>query len=163
MRDQNRIFRFIMSLTMNADEAEELLQQVSMTLWERWDDFDPERGVFFYWAVGIARNHMCNHVRQCMSRGKYVLFDTDLLEELANTQTENADFYEEQYQALSKCLEKLSPRRRSLVENFYGRTVSIADVASTHGLSRSALYRHLESIRKTLFNCIMLRTAPGGA
>ena len=157
MRNQHRIYRFIMSLVPYADEADELLQQVSMTLWQRWETFDPERAEFIHWALGVARNHVRNHVRRRARQRKHVVFDETLVEELAQTRIEHADEFDEQREALGDCLQNLSAPHRALVENFYNRTASVGDIAQSYGISRRSLNRYLSRIRQALLDCILRR------
>lgn len=161
MRNQDRIYRFIMSLVPVADEASEILQEVSMTLWRRWEEFDPERGDFMPWALAVARNHVRNHVRKNVRRDQHVVFDGDLVDKLAETRIENAEVFDQQREALDLCLERLSPSHRALVHAFYSRNTSARQLAISYGLSKSSLFRILRQIRDALFDCISLRLSRG--
>lgn len=163
MRYQHRIYRFIMSLVPDADEADDLLQQVSMTLWQRWDTFDPERSEFIHWALGVARNHVRNYIRTRARNKKHVVFDETLLEELADVRIQEEQLFEEQREALSNCLKRLSMPHRALVENFYNRTASVGDIASSYGISRRSLTRYISRIRQALMDCILRHLAKGAA
>jgi len=44
--------------------AEEIVQDVFLTVWRRADTFDPERGTFRSWALQIAHNRIVNELRQ---------------------------------------------------------------------------------------------------
>jgi RNA polymerase sigma-70 factor (ECF subfamily) len=157
MRNQDRIYRFIMTLVPIADEANEILQEVSMTLWRRWDEFDPMRGEFMPWALGIARNHIRNHVRKNVRRDQHIVFNGDLVDQLAEARIENAEIFDQQREALDQCLQKLTPAHRSLVQAFYSRQTSARQMALSYGLSKASLFRILRRIRDALFDCITIR------
>jgi RNA polymerase sigma-70 factor, ECF subfamily len=40
VRNQNRIYRFIMTLIPNRTDADDLFQQTSLTLWKTWARYD---------------------------------------------------------------------------------------------------------------------------
>lgn len=44
--------------------AEEIVQDVFLTVWRRADTFDPERGTFRSWSLQIAHNRIVNELRQ---------------------------------------------------------------------------------------------------
>lgn len=155
MRSQHRIYRFIMTLVPDADEADDLLQQVSMTLWQRWDDFDPDQAQFIQWALGVARNHVRNYIRTRVRKKKHVVFDEALVEELADVRIEEEQHFEEQREALNVCLKRLSAPNRALVENFYNRTASVGEIARSYGISGRSLNRYVSRIRQTLLDCIL--------
>lgn len=157
LKYQSSIFRFIMSLVPQADEADELLQQVSMTLWQRWDSFDPERGTFLQWAIGVTRNHVRNHIRRQMVRNKHVVFDDALVEELAETREAHSDRFDQRQDALANCLERLSAGNIAIVQAFYGRTTTVASVAKSLGMSVRSLNRIVDRIRRALMDCVTRR------
>lgn len=156
MQHQTSIYRFIMSLVPQADEAEDILQQVSVTLWRNWDSYDPERGKFLNWAIGVARNHVRNHIRQRATRNQHVVFDEGLVEQLASTRA-NMDDFDQRRDALNACLQRLSAQARSLVESYYGRTVSVSEMARSYGLTARSLFRQVSGIRHALLDCITRR------
>src|SRR5205823_1447153 len=59
--------------------AEEIVQDVFLTVWRRADTFDPERGTFRSWALQIAHNRIVNELRQRSRRPRTAL-DSDTLE-----------------------------------------------------------------------------------
>jgi RNA polymerase sigma-70 factor (ECF subfamily) len=57
------LYAIALRITTNATEAEDIVQDVFLSLWERAADFDPERGSAFAWAVTQARNRAIDRVR----------------------------------------------------------------------------------------------------
>jgi RNA polymerase sigma-70 factor (ECF subfamily) len=41
VRNQNRVYRYLLTLVPNRADAEELFQQTILTLWETWERFEP--------------------------------------------------------------------------------------------------------------------------
>ena len=95
---QSRLFGYIHSLVRDLDDADDLFQQTTLILWNKFDDFDRARS-FLSWACGVARLEVCNFLR---SRGRQRLyFSDDLNLLLAEAQDELAhDEMEERRDAL---------------------------------------------------------------
>ena len=51
---QSRLFGYIHSLVRDLDDADDLFQQTTLILWNKFGDFDPARS-FLSWACGVAR------------------------------------------------------------------------------------------------------------
>jgi len=159
VRNQQRVFRYIMSLVPNRADAEELFQQTCLTLWECWERYDPALD-FFPWACGIAHNHVRNFHRK--RQNAQVQLQADVLEVLAERSQELLRREDDRLAALQDCLAALTERNRHVIQSYYGgRTVQqIADQLSA---SPNAIYKLLDRVRKTLHDCVSLRLAGGGA
>lgn len=154
VKDQARIYRFIATLVTCRADAEDLMQAVTISLWERWKDFDPERGAFVAWAMGIAHNHVRNYFRSVERRRKHVVFDEVLVEKMSEAAVEHAELIDEKVEALRVCVEKLPGQQRTLVDQYYRRSGSVGDLARSLELSRNTLLRRMALIRKCLWKCI---------
>jgi RNA polymerase sigma-70 factor (ECF subfamily) len=157
VRDQQRVFRYIVSLVPNRADAEELFQQTCLTMWERWERYDPALD-FFPWACGIAHNHVRNFHRK--RQNAQVQLQADVLEMLAERSRELRQREDDRVAALHDCLAELTARNRRVIESYYGeRTVQqIADQLHT---SPNAIYKILDRVRKALHDCVSLRLAGG--
>src|ERR1035438_7427681 len=63
LRSEREIFRYVTALVPNLVEAEEIVQQTALALWEKFDSYDPSRP-FTPWACRFA----LNKARQWMER-----------------------------------------------------------------------------------------------
>src|SRR6266404_5220948 len=76
LRDhQTQLFGYIYSLVRNLDDADDLFQQTSLVLWDKFDHFDPGKS-FIAWACGVARFEVSNFLR---SRSRQRLHFSDEL------------------------------------------------------------------------------------
>ena len=57
------VLRYVLSIVPNANDAEEIVQQTAVVLWEKFGDYDPSRP-FTPWACRFA----LNVARQWMAR-----------------------------------------------------------------------------------------------
>jgi hypothetical protein len=55
VRFQDRIFAFMATVLPNRDDAEEVFQQISLVLWQKWRELGPSRD-FVRWACGMAHH-----------------------------------------------------------------------------------------------------------
>jgi RNA polymerase sigma-70 factor (ECF subfamily) len=149
---QSRLFGYIHSLVRDLDDADDLFQQTTLILWNKFGEFDRTRS-FLSWACGVARLEVCNFLR---SRGRQRLyFSDDLNLLLAEAQDElTYDETEERRIALAGCVEKLRQRDRQLLDECYGHEEGVRQVAGRHGRSSHSVHNSLRRIRRSLFECI---------
>ena len=150
---QGKVYRYILTLILNTADAEDIFQQTSLTLWEKWQQYDPA-SPFAPWAYGIARNHIRNHIRKSMRLGRSVALSELLIERISDIRQESESTLERRRNALPDCLERLSQKHRRLLEKRYDAGESIESVAETFGLSVEAAYKTIQRIRRTLHDCI---------
>jgi RNA polymerase sigma-70 factor (ECF subfamily) len=151
VRNERRLYGYIVTLLPNRDEAEEVFQEACLTLWKTWAAYDARRD-FMSWACGVARNKVKEHVRRRQRQG--VSFDDDLAEKLADTRLSVEQTLDARAEALGDCLGKLLTPQRELVERCYSGTQSIKAIAEEMKLAPSALTMRLQRIRKVLLDCV---------
>ncbi|MFN5583779.1 MAG: sigma-70 family RNA polymerase sigma factor [Planctomyces sp.] len=159
VRNQQRIFRYIVSLVPNRADADELFQQTCLTLWESWERYDMSLD-FVPWACGIAHNHVRNFYRK--RQNSQVHLDADVVEMLATRSSQLRQRDDEKITALRACLNELTERNRGIVENYYGG-MSVQEIATQRDLSANAIYKLLDRVREALHGCVNLRLAEGAA
>ena len=55
LRSEREIFRYVAALVPNVADAEDIVQQAALALWEKFDDYDPAKP-FAPWACRFALN-----------------------------------------------------------------------------------------------------------
>src|SRR5210317_848815 len=101
VRNQQRMFAYIVSLVPNRADAEELFQQTCLTLWEHWERYDMSLD-FVPWACGIAHNHVRNFFRK--RQNSQIQLDADVLEMLAMRSQQMQQRESDQAAALRECM-----------------------------------------------------------
>jgi len=160
LANQNRVFRFLMTLVPRREDAEDLLQQTSITLWRSRDKYDPSAGDFSSWACAIAHNHVRNFRRKENTRRN--ILSEEVTRALIETRGANASLLDDWHHALNQCLQRLTPHQRAMVEECYGGGTPIKDSAPGSGRSANALYKVLRNIRSSLHDCIRKAAPEGG-
>ncbi len=77
-RHQRKIWRFINALLPAPNAADDVLQETSLVLWRKWEQFDTDRE-FLPWACGIARLQVLRFVRENRCKPKQIAIATGLL------------------------------------------------------------------------------------
>src|SRR5438093_13667452 len=85
LRSEREIFRYVAVLVPNVADAEDIVQQTALALWEKFDAYDPNQP-FTPWACRFA----LNKARQWIERRQrwQALLDGGLVEALAQRREE---------------------------------------------------------------------------
>jgi RNA polymerase sigma-70 factor (ECF subfamily) len=150
-RHQAEVERYVLTMLPSASAAAEVLQEVSVRLWEKWADYDEQRP-FVPWAIRFAYLEVLKW-RQKQARERLVFSDA-LLDQIHAAYEDEAPLMEARRQALEGCLEKLGPQERRWVLRRYERHGSMQDEARNEGMSLNQIYYALEQIRARLLDCI---------
>ena len=142
---------FVRTLLPTWDDVDEVMQDVSVAAWIKFDRFDPQTD-FARWAATIARYEVLNY-RRTKARDRLV-FDEDLILLIAEECQEEFGSGEEERQALDGCLDKLPSQQRELLLRAHAEGQKIKLMAEEIGVSPSALYKTLSRLRLTLLRCI---------
>lgn len=141
---------FARTLVPTREDAREVMQEVAVVLWQKFDDLD-DAANFRPWAFAVARFKALAWLRD--QKRDRLVFDDDVLALLADEVTEHADAYAAERRALEACVEKLSPAQRRLLEAAYAPGARIDALAEAAGRSPMSFYKALHRIRLTLMDC----------
>ncbi len=146
--------RYVYSMVPRSADAAEVVQVVSLKLWEKWENYDQERP-FLPWAMRFAYLEILKW-RQRLARERLV-FSDELLQQLHSTHEELDPLMEVRREILGQCLERLNEEDQELIRLRYtGRHGAIKEEAERTGKKMHKLYYALERIRVALLNCIEL-------
>ena len=148
---QRRVFSYIYTLVPDRHDAEDLLQETSLVICEKFHEFKPNTD-FVAWACQIAWWRVRN-ARQKFARSK-IIFDQEVLDAVAQTSAVMSRELDARHEALEHCLRKLPARDRELVLTRYEPDSNVEEAASRTGRSLDAAYKALGRIRKLLLDCV---------
>lgn len=157
LRSEREIFRYVAALVPNVSDAEDIVQQTAIALWEKFDSYDPNLP-FTPWACRFA----LNKARQFIERSQRwkALLEGGLAEELERRRGEMLPEIETQLRHLEGCVGKLPDEQRTLVEGYYYRRDGVDKLAEQLGKTEAATYKMLQRIRQTLQACIEQGSKP---
>ena len=148
---QRRIFSYIYTLVPSRTDADDILQETSLVICEKFSQFKPGTD-FAAWACQIAYWEV-RRARQKYARAK-VVFDQEVVDAVAQTAAAMIDEVSERHEALGHCLKKLHPRDREFVLTRYEPGCGVEQAAQRSGRSIEAAYKALGRIRKMLLDCV---------
>ncbi|BCX46209.1 hypothetical protein HAHE_01170 [Haloferula helveola] len=152
--NRHRIYGFIFSLVHNHQGAEDLMQEVSMVLWRKFDQFE-EGTDFAAWAMSVARFCSLNWRRK-QAKLPLALDDEDLMR-LADDAMAVACEIDDRRDALQQCLPRLPQRCRKVVWARYQDEATVPEIAERNDLSVRSIYLLLEKAHGMLLDCIRER------
>jgi RNA polymerase sigma-70 factor, ECF subfamily len=160
LRSEREIFRYVAVLVPNVTDAEDIVQQTAISLWEKFEAYDPAQP-FTPWACRFA----LNKARQWIERRQrwQELLESGLAEELARRREELRPELECRLKHLEGCLRKLPEEQRSLVEAYYYERAEIETLSERSGRTVAATYKALQRIRQALLICVERSANPEGA
>jgi RNA polymerase sigma-70 factor, ECF subfamily len=148
---ERSLFAYVYALTPNWQDAEEVMQEVRLRVWQQFDQYDPAKP-FGCWVRAIAYYAVLTYRKKTNREREF--FGDHLLKEVSDTYEALVDGANERRAALRCCLDKLSERKRRVIEVYYLSTEPAAKIAENLSLSQNALRQLLFRIRKTLFECV---------
>ena len=155
-RNQRPVFLFILSQISNPAEAEEILQETNLVIWNKCEQFEPGTN-FKAWACQIARYEVLKWLDRHRRDKHY--FNDELMQQIAEETLEDSEEWELRREALATCLNKLNPEDRELVQLRYAPGQSGKGAAEEVGRPVNSVYQSLGRIRRALLECIQRQIA----
>ncbi|HEU5078514.1 MAG TPA: sigma-70 family RNA polymerase sigma factor [Opitutaceae bacterium] len=157
LRSEKEIFRYVAVLVPSIADAEDIVQQTAIALWQKFDAYDPAQP-FTPWACRFA----LNKARQWIERRRrwQSLLEAGLAEELMRRREELRPQLELRLKHLESCITKLPDDQRHLVEGYYYNQRSIEKLAEDSERTVAATYKALQRIRYALQMCVETATQP---
>jgi RNA polymerase sigma-70 factor, ECF subfamily len=145
-----RLYSFIMTLTFNHQDAEDVFQNTSVVLWNKLGDFVPGTN-FFAWASRIAYFEALRLMKQ-QRRGP--MLSDESLQLLANEAIAMSDRTSARIAALDDCLARLTAADREMIVDRYYHQQPPKQLAARRSRSLDSIYRALSRIHNSLLTCV---------
>ena len=146
---QMNIYAYIMSIIGNTVDADDILQNTSAFMWERFSEF--ERGTdFVSWGISIAY-YKIKEFRKRQSRNQ---FSDEVLEVIHNKSRQNLSDVNLYVEKLRKCLSKLPPSYMTLIKLRYESGNSVKRISNRVNKTVQAVYLKLSKIHGMLSRCV---------
>jgi len=146
-RHRQRVYRFALRLVGNDATAEDIVSEVFLELWRKAASFE-RRAQLATWLLAITRNKALSALR--------VRVDQPLDEAMAETMPDSAITAEDSVEAsersavLRRCLERLSPAHREIIDLVYYHEKSVDEVAAIVGVPAATVKTRMFYARKRL-------------
>ncbi len=150
----SRLFGICLRVLTQRAEAEDALQEVYTAVWRKAAQFDPAKASASAWLAMIARNKAIDRLRSMPAQQMRASLElAENVEDPGASPPQQVQTATDRAQ-LEHCLERLEPRRRSLIRAafFDGQTYEelAANVAAPLGSIKSWIRRGLLQLRECL-------------
>jgi len=152
--NQRHLRTYIRALLPGSPDVDDVFQETSVLLWQKFPEFKIGTN-FTAWSFRMAHFVVLN-ARAKKRRGR-VTFDQALVELLAREMAEMTGELDSRAEALAKCVRKLSPNDRDLLRRRYEGGATIKSIAQAVGRPIQGLYKAMQRIHDSLFDCIQKR------
>ena len=161
LQNERRLYAYILTLLANRADADDVLQEASLVMWDKFDGRQPPDD-FAAWGCRIAYFKVLDFYKR--THRTRVRFSQVALERIAETAVEQAAALQldDRRTALSGCVEKLRPTDRDLLTCRFADGATTQSAAEQVGRSVEAVYKALAKIRQTLFDCVQRTLATEG-
>ena len=147
-----RIFLFAMHRLGNRHDAEEILSDTALQLWQHPDRFRGDSR-FITYVLGIANNLASNLLR---SRGRREEGAEGEIDEVADEDPTPFDalWRKEQLAAILRCMNELSKRQRVVVHLVHFEQMSAEEVGRIIACEANTVRQHLFQARRKMEPCL---------
>ncbi len=139
--------------TLDTTSAEDIVQDVFMSVWRKADTYDPKRGRFRPWLLQIAHFRILNELRH-RSRRPQLDPDAegDLMDELPDTHAEPVEAAWETYrrEAVRAAVDKLPPPQQQALRLAFFEDLTHDQVAAALDLPLGTVKTRIRSAMRTL-------------
>ena len=150
MQNQHALLRFIRIMAPQLADAEDILQETAVALWQKAADYNPDLP-FLPWAMQFARNKVYQHRRK---NHNWLVLDNDVIETLMQEHEHVAPELESRRVFLASCLKKLPKQSARLLELRYFDRMQVPEIGVELKISVSTLYKIFYRIRAELMKCV---------
>jgi RNA polymerase sigma-70 factor (ECF subfamily) len=150
-RHSRLLFSLIVRIIQDRSEAEEVLQEVFLTVWTKVESYDASLGTPVGWLVRIARNRGIDRLRTNVVRTRTLgaIEETRVVD---NPETSAAR--SEQQRRVRCALDELPPEQRTLIEHAYFRGLTHSELAEQFrlplGTVKTRVRTGLQALRQHL-------------
>lgn len=146
----SQIFGFVLALCLNRSDAEDVFQNTSVVLWQKFNTYQPQSN-FRAWACQIAYYEVM-YARRKNSR--VVTLSDRAWQALAADAISAWERKDEHQESLADCLDKLPVADRQLLEQKYFSRDSVVEIAGRCSRSVHSVYRGLRRVHDLLIDCM---------
>ncbi len=148
---QKDMMHYVYSLTLNWSDAEDVIQETNVRLWEQRDDYDSTKP-FLPWARTIA--YYLVLAQRTKKRRERIYFSEEVMNLLAEEMEAIGEKLDGRHEALQTCLEQLSDSNRQMIDLCYFGGLKINAIAEKVKKSVEATYKMVARIRHKLHACV---------
>jgi RNA polymerase sigma-70 factor (ECF subfamily) len=142
---------YVLALVPHWADAEEILQDTRMRLWDQFDQYEPAKD-FGGWSRAIAYYFVLTMRKKGARQPQFQ--QQEFYDSVSQAFAETAAISEQRSKAVQSCLEKLDEVKRTAVIRYYAGQETIAAIAADLGRPVEALKAVVRRARLKLAECV---------
>ena len=154
MSNRYDIHAFIVSVVRDAAASEDLFQEVSIILWNKFDTYDEGKS-FKAWARGIAGNKILQYWQKQKKNAE--VFSPKFMDEVLAAYNRTDTNVNEMIDALKNCKQELPEKQSEILKYKYENKYKLDQIAEKLGKSLASTQKALSRLRFALKDCIKRR------
>jgi RNA polymerase sigma-70 factor (ECF subfamily) len=147
-RHSRLLYALILRILRDRSEAEEVLQEVFLIVWNRVESYDGALGSPQAWLVGIARNRAIDRLRSNTSRARAL--GVMIPAPQSGADPEASASLGELQRAVARALDAIPRSQRELIEEAYFQGLTQSELAERHRLPLGTVKTRIRSGLLTL-------------
>ncbi len=152
LKNQHLVSGYVFMRVRDFHHAEDVIQETARSAVDSFHQYDRGRP-FSAWVIGIARQRIVDHFRR--TARKQPALSAEVLEALDTAYLQlSHDEVDLRLEAIRKCVEKLGPRHRKVIDMRYGNGLSPSQISDMIGLSANAVNALVFRARKAIADCM---------
>lgn len=151
MAKRNQIYAFILTLIPNWADAEDIMQETTMTMWHKFDTFKLGTD-FTAWGIRIAYYEFLIFRRK--QHNKKLQFRSEIIDTIAKQVSVVFTEIDSRAELLQDCLDKLGRQDRQLLRMRYELGATTKSMAEKIGRPVQGLYKAMARIHNVLLHCV---------
>ena len=141
-----KLYRFALAFTKRTDEAEDVVQEIGIKLWERRDELEALRSIEAY-AMSAVRNRCLDYARSSHSRTNELVETFDAAHEQTPYQmVEQADMAA----FVRKLIERLPEQQKTIIRLRDIEGYELEEIAEILGLNEGTVRTNLSRARQKI-------------
>lgn len=148
--NQSKIYSYILTAIGRQHTAEEIMQQTFLKMWQNFSRFE-EGSSFAAWGKEVARYEILSYRKK---KAKECLLDKTALARVLESSRKVEESGEQRMKALDGCLQKLSEKKRRLIQYRYTENLPCSAIAEKLDSPISTIYKTLARVHAALQECI---------
>lgn len=148
-----KLFGVCLRILRDRGAAEEVLQEVYLTVWRKADQFDQGRASPITWLVAIARNKAIDRLRERGGPGLEPLEAGAAVPDTAPRADALAEA-DDEHRRLADCLRALEPRHAAVIRTAFWEGVTYDRLAAREGVPAGTLKSWIRRGMLSLRGCL---------
>jgi RNA polymerase sigma-70 factor (ECF subfamily) len=159
---KDKIFTYLMyRVSLDRDVAEDLLMEIFLKAYERFDQFDESKGSFKSWIFAVTRNHLLNFYRDRKPVGSLEVLEEDGFVVQAKDDVQMKVGVEVEKDNIQEALQHLDEEEREVIIMRFINELSIHEISlfinKTEGATRTFLSRAMNNLRNTYHRLFLIK------